>query len=147
MFCFACGESIPAEKARQTSEAADDDALFHCPNLQGVILGVGLSMLEQVYADQSQDATPEHVHKSRQSKKRKVEGSSKSSSIVSGGDEVDDVYYASVGKKTKGGVGYAGEQREDVRIEIPVFCSSLTFFPRILDSLKLRQFNLPKTRK
>ncbi|KAL4245719.1 hypothetical protein ABKN59_001670 [Abortiporus biennis] len=90
-FCFACGESITAESHHKTSsESEDNDCLFHCANLQGVILGVGLAMLEQTFLQESTNATPVAL-------KSKIDGFM---SVIQT-------------KKKKLGVGYAGDARED----------------------------------
>jgi hypothetical protein len=97
---------------------ADDDPLFHCSNLQGVILGVGLSMLEQMFTEQTQESVAEQDPKARTNKRRRT-NAMMSSNVNHGGDDADEVYYASLttmGKKSKGGVGYAGDQREDVSL-------------------------------
>lgn len=107
-FCLACGEPI-AE-----AQSQDEDILFHCPNLQGVLLGVGLFTLENKYTEQYSPATLDGVSqsKSRNPKRRKM-GTGNSSPA----SEVDDYDYGisgPVGKKAKGGTGYAGSQKEDV---------------------------------
>lgn len=95
-----------------------DEPLFHCSNLQGVILGVGLFMLEQMYYEQVHDSSSSSDTQPRNNKRRKVDSSgtrvsSHSSTPV---DDDDDVYYATLqGKKAKGGTGYAGDVKEDVR--------------------------------
>ena len=81
-----------------------EDPLFHCSNLQGVILGIGLAMLEQLFAEQVDDAAvPGSKRKSTNTKSTE-------------GDEDDHPYYMGVikGKKSKNGIGYAGAYREDV---------------------------------
>jgi hypothetical protein len=83
--------------------------LFHCANLQGVILGIGLHMIEQLF--QEQHHVPDDPVGG--SKKRKV-------SPQAGGPGVyddDDEYLSSEmvrGKKAKAGTGYAGLGKEDV---------------------------------
>jgi hypothetical protein len=116
--CFACGETISGDKVRRPTAAADDDPLFHCSNLQGVILGVGLAMLEQMFSEQSQEYSSDQDSKVRNSKRRKINVPTNQSSIRDLDDD-DDVYYANVaGKKAKGGIGYAGDQREDVSVPL-----------------------------
>ncbi|KAJ6613484.1 hypothetical protein B0H10DRAFT_2048706 [Mycena sp. CBHHK59/15] len=110
-FCFACGEPRSA-KTHRPGVASNGDPLFHCADIQGVILGVGLSMLEQMFSEQSQDSTTAQDHKARNNKRRKT------GKLLSKDpdDEDDDVYYAGVassGKRPKGGIGYAGDQKED----------------------------------
>jgi len=102
-FCQACGERVDPQKA----ERANYDPLLHCPDLQGVILGMGLAMLEHLYNQETvaDDDKP--------SKKRK----STPSSTSPGTEDEDD--YAPIGrggKKAKGGTGYAGSLKEDVSL-------------------------------
>ncbi|EJD00913.1 uncharacterized protein FOMMEDRAFT_135199 [Fomitiporia mediterranea MF3/22] len=111
-FCFACGERSTSAKDANGKATANDDPLFHCSNLQGVILGVGLLMLEQIFAEQIGD-TSFAVVRSGNSKKRKV---TTPSTPAPDPDDEDDSYCISStkGKKSKaGGIGYAGSNRED----------------------------------
>lgn len=83
--------------------------MFHCANLQGVILGIGLHMIEQLF--QEQHRTSEDTIGG--SKKRKV--SPQVGGPVAYDD--DDEYLSSEmirGKKAKAGTGYAGMGKEDV---------------------------------
>ena len=100
--CLACQESALSEK---------QDPLLHCADLQGAILGVGLTMLEQLFESRGQEQ-PEQVenNSSRNSKRRKIDITS-----FYDVDDVDVVYYVNVGKKQKGGTGYDGDASEDVR--------------------------------
>lgn len=106
-YCLACGEPFSSEKPKRSLSASDDNSLFHCSNLQGIILGVGLFMLEQMFDDQNKE-TPDHKeHKVRVSKRRKTDFSDDL-------EDEDGVYYTAVqNKKKKGGVGYAGNLKED----------------------------------
>jgi hypothetical protein len=113
VFCFACGEPINGPRILGPTKAKDDRDLFHCSNLQGIILGVGLAMLEQLYHDQLQNLLcPES--KARTSKRRKTDPIS--TPMILDPDDDDDTYLSphSQGKKSKLGVGYAGDQKEDV---------------------------------
>jgi hypothetical protein len=86
--------------------------LFHCADIQGVILGVGLSTLEQMFSEQSQDSNAAQDSKTRNSKRRKT-----GKLLPKDDDDDDDNYYnisGPSGKRAKGGVGYAGDQKEDV---------------------------------
>lgn len=92
--------------------AAPGDPLFHCADIQGVILGVGLSTLEQMFSEQSQDSNAAQDSKTRNSKRRKT-----GKLLPKDDDDDDDNYYnisGPGGKRAKGGVGYAGDQKEDV---------------------------------
>jgi hypothetical protein len=114
VFCFACGEPINGPRIPEPTKAKDGRHLFHCSNLQGIILGVGLAMLEQLYHDQLQNPLgPEN--KSRTSKRRKTDPVISTAMILDPDDD-DDTYLSphSQGKKSRLGVGYAGDQKEDV---------------------------------
>ncbi|KAG6337349.1 hypothetical protein ID866_1722 [Astraeus odoratus] len=112
-FCFACGEAIHANNSRSSAHDRDT-SLFHCSNMQGVILGVGLATLETTFTEQRRqpvaDSSPAR-QKAKANKKRKIHAHS----TPTGDDEESDGYYISypVGRKAKGGTGYAGDQRED----------------------------------
>ncbi|KAF9259490.1 hypothetical protein L218DRAFT_908179 [Marasmius fiardii PR-910] len=106
-FCLACGESISSDKTSRPSTPQSHDPLFHCSNLQGVVLGVGLYMIEQMFTEQNGAIVELKETKARGTKKRKTE-------TTADPDDEDDVYYGAVkGKKQKGGIGYAGNQKED----------------------------------
>jgi hypothetical protein len=95
-------------------QMGEEECLFHCANLQGVILGVGLTMLEQYFHDESSSAS-ETVEKSASGKRRK--SSTPLASHTLDIDDDDDAYPlpSGKGKKAKLGIGYAGDVREDVR--------------------------------
>lgn len=115
-FCFACGEPI-TEKVQRPGAAAPGDVLFHCADIQGVILGVGLSMLEQMFAEQSQDSKAAQDPKTRNTKRRKT-----GKLAPKDADDDDDDYYNTTspgGKRAKGGTGYAGDQKEDASTVLP----------------------------
>src|SRR5260370_40890833 len=67
-FCLACGDRIDLEK----TSTPGYDYLFHCPNLQGVILGIGLSRLEHLYIKQSQGSSSEPAETNLNKNKCKV---------------------------------------------------------------------------
>jgi len=108
LFCLACGEPIAEAQSK------DEDILFHCPNLQGIILGVGLFTLENKYTEQySPSALNDTLQTKSRNPKRRKTGTGNSSPA----SEVDDYDYGisgPVGKRAKGGTGYAGSQKEDV---------------------------------
>ncbi|CAE6409284.1 unnamed protein product [Rhizoctonia solani] len=125
VYCLACGEGVSTTPSQQRSfpgAAGAADVLFHCANLQGVILGIGLHMIEQLFQEhhKAHDDTvggskkrKEH-HKAHDdtvggSKKRKV-------SPQAGSYDEDDEYMSGElvrGKKAKAGTGYAGMGKED----------------------------------
>ncbi|KAH8830857.1 hypothetical protein DL96DRAFT_1594587 [Flagelloscypha sp. PMI_526] len=101
-FCFACGETIQAEKGKSTKPAAD--VLFHCANLQGVILGVGMSMIEDTFVEQDE------------AKSGRSDRTTAQTAATTGEDDEDFVPYPGQpqGKKSARGTGYAGAAREDM---------------------------------
>ncbi|KAF8272514.1 hypothetical protein EI94DRAFT_1769775 [Lactarius quietus] len=112
-FCLACGEPLNGPRSPESEKGSNANDLFHCSNLQGVILGVGLALLEQLYHDQLQNPLgPEN--KVRTSKRRKTDPIINTSMILDPDDD-DDSYLTppAQGKKPKVGIGYAGDQKED----------------------------------
>ncbi|KAI6035335.1 ubiquitin conjugating enzyme family protein [Pisolithus orientalis] len=112
-FCFACGEMVNSAN-NHPSASSGNASLFHCSNMQGVILGVGLAMLEATFAEQRQQPIGngnQGPQRSKSNKKRKLHAHS----TPTGDDEESDSYYTPfpMGRKAKGGTGYAGDQRED----------------------------------
>jgi hypothetical protein len=83
------------------------DLLSVSSNLQGIILGVGLSMLEKAHYDQNLPAAAaEEEQKTRETKRRKTdEGSTPSIPLLG----------SRMKSSSKGGIGYAGDQKEDVK--------------------------------
>ncbi|KAG6814198.1 hypothetical protein H0H92_000875 [Tricholoma furcatifolium] len=102
--CLACGEPV-AERLKRP-DAGEPDVLFHCSNLQGVILGVGLSMLEQLFIENTQVPRDTKEQTVRTNKRRKTD--------ISELDEEDNYYSLPATKKKQvGGIGYAGDVKED----------------------------------
>jgi hypothetical protein len=101
------------ERTHRPGAATDDNALFHCSNLQGVILGVGLAILEQQFVE---DVTGEGESSERTSKRRKMSPTS---------EEISPSpipFFHGRGKPAKGGTGYAGDQKEDVSFRTVFIC-------------------------
>ncbi|KAI0371531.1 ubiquitin conjugating enzyme family protein [Pilatotrama ljubarskyi] len=117
-FCFACGESAAPSHNKVPAPLDVDASLFHCANLQGAILGVGLAMLEKAFLDDAQETSGGQKSGERTSrKKRKME----TPPVVTPDfnddeDDDEDPYYTTPvqGKKAKLGTGYAGDAREDM---------------------------------
>lgn len=96
-----------------SNQLDEEECLFHCANLQGAILGVGLTMLEKYFLEES---TPsgEAPEKPASGKRRKAPtGQTHHAAAL---DDDDDAYPLPLtkGKKAKLGIGYAGDIREDV---------------------------------
>lgn len=130
-FCFACGE--PVSGGRQAK--CDDESMFHCPNLQGILLGVGLFMLERLHAEQYSPTTHSvdtSDEKARKTKRRKTASPAP--------DPEDYEYYgtSAKGKKSIGGIGYAGNVKEDVcPWSSPCYETTLMPGGRLRDRIKL----------
>ncbi|KAI0092127.1 ubiquitin conjugating enzyme family protein [Irpex rosettiformis] len=105
-FCFACGESMTQ------NQLDENECLFHCANLQGAILGVGLTMLEKYFLEESGPAgdVPDKPINGKRRKAPAVQAHHGADI-----DDDDDSYPlpSMKGKKAKLGIGYAGEIRED----------------------------------
>ncbi|TFK93617.1 ubiquitin conjugating enzyme family protein [Polyporus arcularius HHB13444] len=118
-FCFACGESNTPNHTKVPGSLEADASLFHCANLQGVILGVGLAMLEKSFLDDAQDPGNQKPGDRTSRKRRKPEAPAPLTAVadmLDDDDDDDDSYYPNVvqGKKAKLGTGYAGDAREDM---------------------------------
>ncbi|KAI0832813.1 ubiquitin conjugating enzyme family protein [Trametes gibbosa] len=116
-FCLACGESSTAIHNKVSAPLDVDGSLFHCANLQGVILGIGLAMLEKAYLDDAHDVAGVKSGDRSSRKKRKMEALPITTPDLNDDDYDDeDVYYPIPvqGKKPKLGTGYAGDAREDM---------------------------------
>lgn len=105
VFCTACGEPISTERTHRPGAAIDDNELFHCSNLQGVILGVGLAILEQQFIG---DVGGESESSERTTKRRKTSPTTEEASPF------PIPFIQGRGTKAKGGTGYAGDQKEDM---------------------------------
>ncbi|KAL4075903.1 hypothetical protein J3A83DRAFT_4089853 [Scleroderma citrinum] len=145
-FCFACGETINSSHNRSSASTANI-SLFHCSNLQGVILGVGLAMLESTFAEQRRQpiADSSQVSRTKANKKRKLHAHS----TPNGDDDESDTYYASfpMGRKAKGGVGYAGDQREDISGQVEAQAQQQVKDARIGSLLSQIRVYLPSLRR
>ncbi|EJD53508.1 hypothetical protein AURDEDRAFT_110344 [Auricularia subglabra TFB-10046 SS5] len=145
-FCLACGDPIARDKVHRPSAASDNNPLFHCSNLQGVILGVGLSMLEHSYAEShlvSASTSEAKEGKERAKKKRKLENEG----TPDAEDEED--YYGSgpKGKKPKGGIGYAGAVKEDMSGHLEALAAQKIKDQKIGGMLKEIRVYLPSLRR
>ena len=123
-FCFACGESSTANHSKVQASLDVDISLFHCANLQGAILGIGLAMLEKSFLDDALEVNAPKSSDRTSRKRRKMEAPSPvhplfpAADLHDDEDDDEDGFYQSVvvqGKKPKLGTGYAGDAREDVR--------------------------------
>lgn len=106
-YCTACGEPISTERTHRPGAAIDDNKLFHCSNLQGVILGVGLGILEQQFIE---DAGSDTDNSGRTNKRRKTSPTAAEGTVLPSPMPMP----MARGNKAKGGTGYAGDQKEDV---------------------------------
>ena len=87
-FCLACGDPVDTSKYK-----ASNDCLFHCPNLQGVILGVGLAMLETKFAEEV-ESQPSSTNTDKTRKRRQTHPQAvapQTGAVVEYADIEDDV--------------------------------------------------------
>ncbi|QRV91387.1 ubiquitin-conjugating enzyme [Ceratobasidium sp. AG-Ba] len=104
VYCLACGESVSAASAQKER------------NFPGVILGIGLHMIEQLFTEQHK--SPDELVPGTEggSKKRKVSPSGAAMAQVNSAYDDEDEYLSgdlARGKKAKAGTGYAGQGKED----------------------------------
>ncbi|KAG8862328.1 hypothetical protein FRB96_001907 [Tulasnella sp. 330] len=114
--CSACGEgtALPTPNVQQPSHIPVYNPLFHCADLQGVILGMGLYMIDTFFSDgwlKSSGIKDGEDGEERASKKRKTSNveADFTSLMVSAGMHPS----APQGKKKPSGTGYDGNARED----------------------------------
>jgi len=100
-----------ADHTQRVPTKAPWDPLFHCADLQGLILGVGLYSVERMFTDQLSGVI-QTADLDKSAKKRKAE--------VTSHIQEDDEYLSNNGqrKKAKSGIGYDGAVKEDVRSSI-----------------------------
>ncbi|THV08584.1 hypothetical protein K435DRAFT_740799 [Dendrothele bispora CBS 962.96] len=111
--CIACGEHVVPDKGQRPLSDQDDQSLFHCSDLQGVILGIGLFLIEQMFSEQDVERVEGKEPQVRNTKRRKTNTTKRPDTDITPDDD-DDMYYGLIrGKKQKGGIGYAGDQKED----------------------------------
>ncbi|KDQ17329.1 hypothetical protein BOTBODRAFT_30149 [Botryobasidium botryosum FD-172 SS1] len=139
-FCLACGE--PMKSPRSGTQAADP--LFHCSNLQGVIIGIGLAMVEQVYAEQSAVIGKPATELDKNKKKRKA-------AVADAAELEDDEEMhpsgAPRGKKAKGGTGYAGARAEDMSGQVEALNAQRARDMKIATLLNRVRVFLPSTER
>ncbi|KAF4619548.1 hypothetical protein D9613_005238 [Agrocybe pediades] len=139
--CLACGEPVSVDHEKHASTR--DDPLFHCSNLQGVILGVGLTMLEQLFNEQNQDQSDAADSSIRNNKRRKTNTTS-----TQDGDEEDGTYYANIkGKKSKGGTGYDGDVTEDTTGQLRALAAQREKDEKIAKLLEAIRVYLPNVNR
>ncbi|GJE87521.1 ubiquitin conjugating enzyme family protein [Phanerochaete sordida] len=134
-FCFACGE--PMSEADQK----DSECLFHCPNLQGVILGVGLAMVEETYLDERLEKVDDKIAKPAAGRRRKAADTPSPHGSASMDD--DDFVVPGIGKKAKLGTGYAGDVREDHSGQIEALAAQKLKDEKLANLLKSVRMYLP----
>ncbi|KAG8955660.1 hypothetical protein FRC04_007651 [Tulasnella sp. 424] len=114
--CLACGEIVSDADKNRASHQPKYDPLFHCADLQGLLLGMGLYMIDNVYASEMLGTGGTDGNDSgRASKKRRVDTSGEDSH--SSGNLLTNMFGGSAtvaaGKK-KSGTGYDGAVKEDM---------------------------------
>ncbi|KAG8962660.1 hypothetical protein FRC03_003913 [Tulasnella sp. 419] len=115
--CGACGEALHLNEKKRSGQAPYDP-LFHCSGLQGILLGVGLFMLERMFLEQM--SSPPSAAATASSKKRKV------TTIGTGTPDEDDIYPRHTTKKPKNGIGYDGNVKEDTSGQLEAYAQQNT---------------------
>ncbi|KZT70316.1 hypothetical protein DAEQUDRAFT_689428 [Daedalea quercina L-15889] len=143
-FCFACGEPVDST---QPATADSTDCLFHCPTLQGVILGVGLTMLEKMFVQQTQDPSNPSASNTKGGKRRNADPAPFPADLDD--DDDDDGYYPppTHGKKAKLGTGYAGDIREDTSGQIEALAAQRSKDEKLAKLLASIRVYLPSVRR
>ncbi|CCA72505.1 hypothetical protein PIIN_06442 [Serendipita indica DSM 11827] len=144
-YCLACGESYSqTEKARPGIGA--DDPLFHCGNLQGLMIGMGLAIVQMQH--DSQDASSKDLQTPSspdepEKKKRKLGTSLKSvvPGFLSGPSEDDEA------AKKKSGIGYAGNVKEDMSGQLEALASQKARDASMAELLAAVREYLPSVRR
>ncbi|WWC92891.1 uncharacterized protein L201_007853 [Kwoniella dendrophila CBS 6074] len=143
--CLACGEKVnrsdgtasnnnPAINGNGKQTTTKMESLLHCPNLQGVLLGIGLQMIETAFSSRSDSSklasstSNSGSLQTQPSKKQKTgllnTSSNKTLSLLGSGDiangstdpdSEDEPDWSGSGEGTKAvkGTGYAGSGKED----------------------------------
>lgn len=119
--CSACEDPVrePSPEKGGSPDGKESKALFHCPTIQGAILGVALHMIEQEFGSQLRIAKPTGVPPA---KKRKTSALGKLLNTMQGGDDdssdSDGGYgfggFGGRGQAAPKGTGYSGAAHEDV---------------------------------
>lgn len=119
--CSACEDPVRESSAAKGGSpgGTESKALFHCPTIQGAILGVALHMIEQEFGSQLRIETPAGVPPA---KKRKTSALGKLLNSMQGGDDdssdSDGGYgfggFGGRGQAAPKGTGYSGAAHEDV---------------------------------
>jgi hypothetical protein len=103
-------------------------------------------MLEQMWNEQTQEAVEDQDQKTRTHKRRKTATTVNSTSIPDGDDD-DDYYPSMQGKKVKGGIGYAGDQKEDVGSISLISVALALIVIRLPAKWKHKLFRAPRMKK
>ncbi|KIO34017.1 hypothetical protein M407DRAFT_17275 [Tulasnella calospora MUT 4182] len=114
--CLACGEIVSDADKNRASHQPKYDPLFHCADLQGLLLGMGLYMIDNVYASEMLGTGgADGTDSGRAAKKRRVDTSADDGH--SSGNLLSNMFggntTVSAGKK-KSGIGYDGAVKEDM---------------------------------
>ncbi|KZT62275.1 hypothetical protein CALCODRAFT_462875 [Calocera cornea HHB12733] len=133
--CLACGELVNATRADKPKRKDGNplDPLFHCSELQGLLLGMGLSMVEKTFEEQVREAKEEkpedqgEVEGKSRKKRRMLAGASAVAQVIanvessnaSTDEEGEEEYLFGVakggrgkGKRAPTGTGYGGGKED-----------------------------------
>ncbi|KAG8983238.1 hypothetical protein FRB90_006206, partial [Tulasnella sp. 427] len=122
--CIACGEMVSDADKNRASHQPRYDPLFHCSDLQGLLLGMGLYMIDSAYASEMLGlGGGDGTESGRAAKKRRVDTSpDESATPPSSGNIISNIFGSATGAasaaaaaaKKKSGIGYDGAIKEDM---------------------------------
>nr|XP_019009265.1 uncharacterized protein I206_05913 [Kwoniella pini CBS 10737]OCF48046.1 hypothetical protein I206_05913 [Kwoniella pini CBS 10737] len=131
--CLACGERVndigPFDEKGKNPFLVSNDVLLHCPNLQGVLLGVGLHMIEQAFSTQHESRSLTTSIANPPSKKQNA-------------GAIHDNLKKTVKISSKG-TGYSGSSKEDRTGQVKAGEAQKAADERILLLLSQIQIFLP----
>ncbi|KAG9045669.1 hypothetical protein FS837_005881 [Tulasnella sp. UAMH 9824] len=114
--CLACGEIVSDADKNRASHQPKYDPLFHCSDLQGLLLGMGLYMIDNAYASEMLGTGgADGTDTGRAAKKRRVDTSADDGH--SSGNILSNMFgsnTATAAGKKKSGTGYDGAVKEDM---------------------------------
>ncbi|KZS97566.1 hypothetical protein SISNIDRAFT_449083 [Sistotremastrum niveocremeum HHB9708] len=147
--CLACGEGISFERNGKAVATEADDPMFHCANLQGVLLGMGLFMLENHFTAQVDSTRNQDT---RNAKRRKVEDKALPMYAVDPEDEYDDDHPTATAagrprRSAPGGTGYAGDVKEDTTGQLQAMQAQSEKDAKIAKMLKEIREYLPNLKR
>ncbi|EJT97519.1 hypothetical protein DACRYDRAFT_84483 [Dacryopinax primogenitus] len=159
--CLACGELATSSRLDKPKrrDGNPPDPLFHCAELQGMVLGMGLSMVEKMFEEQVREAQQEQQEddneENKSRKKRRVTGGASAvshiiagaeSSTASTDEDGEEEYLFGVaqagrgkGKRAPSGTGYGGgkEDQSGILAALEAQCARDTRIGTLLSQVRV----------